>query len=116
MKVMDFDTFKKIFFPHLYVVADDPGSEDEKQARVTKSELRHNKEQQPAVIFARIEKLEKVMRLKLSSCYESVRKAFLALDTDYDGYITVEDIMRFFGNEKDINYLDLKKLITDKDS
>lgn len=56
------------------------------------------------------------MKLKFSNCYESVRKAFLALDSDYDGYITVEDILRYFGNEKEINYNDLKKLIQDKDS
>jgi len=51
------------------------------------------------------------LKLKFSNCYESVRKAFLALDSDYDGYITVEDILRYFGNEKEINYNDLKKLI-----
>ncbi len=45
-----------------------------------------------------------------------MRKAFLALDSDYDGYITVEDILRYFGQEKDLNYNDLKKLIKDKDS
>jgi hypothetical protein len=39
----------------------------------------------------------------------------LALDTDYDGYITVEDILKYFGNEKNLNYTDLKKLIMDKD-
>ena len=45
-----------------------------------------------------------------------MRKAFLSLDTDYDGYITVEDILKYFGNEKDLNYNDLKKLMIDKDS
>ena len=56
------------------------------------------------------------MKTKFSNCYESVRKAFLALDTDYDGFITVEDILKYFGNEKDLNYNDLKKLMIDKDS
>jgi hypothetical protein len=28
-----------------------------------------------------------------------VRKAFLGLDTDYDGFITVEDILRNFGDQ-----------------
>jgi Ca2+-binding EF-hand superfamily protein len=37
------------------------------------------------------------------------------LDTDYDGYITIEDILKYFGNETDLNYNDLKKLINDKD-
>ncbi len=47
-----------------------------------------------------------------------MRKAFLGLDTDYDGYITVEDILRSFGqeNSRDFNFNDLKKLITEKDS
>ena len=56
------------------------------------------------------------MKDKFSNNWESVRKAFLALDSDYDGYITVEDILRYFGQEKDLNYNDLKKLIRDKDS
>jgi len=38
------------------------------------------------------------------------------LDSDYDGYITVEDMLRYLGNDLNINYDDLKKLITDKDS
>jgi len=60
--------------------------------------------------------VEKILKDKFSNNWESVRKAFLALDTDYDGYITVEDILRYFGQEKDIDYNDLKKLIRDKDS
>lgn len=56
------------------------------------------------------------MKTKFSNCFESVRKAFLSLDSDYDGIITVEDILKYFGNETDLNYNDLKKLITDKDS
>lgn len=61
-------------------------------------------------------KLENKLKMKFSNCYESVRKAFLALDTDYDGYITVEDILKYFGNETDLNYNELKKLMIDKDS
>ena len=61
-------------------------------------------------------KLERHLKTKFSNCYESVRKAFLALDTDYDGFITVEDILKYFGNEKELNYNDLKKLMKDKDS
>lgn len=45
-----------------------------------------------------------------------MRKAFLALDLDHDGFITTEDILKYFGNEKDINYADLKKLMEDKAS
>jgi len=53
---------------------------------------------------------------KFSNNWESVRKAFLALDSDYDGYITVEDILRHFGQEGRVNYNDLKKIVIDKDS
>lgn len=51
------------------------------------------------------------------SVFESVRKAFLGLDADYDGFITVEDILRHFGQgSKEFNFNDLKKLINEKDS
>ena len=78
-------------------------------------ELLKNKLNQPKVIEERLIKLEKKLKVKFSNCFESVRKAFLALDTDYDGLITVEDILKYFGNETDLNFNDLKKLITDKD-
>jgi len=45
-----------------------------------------------------------------------VRKAFLALDADFDGFITVEDILKYFGTDTDLNYNELKKLMIDKDS
>lgn len=56
------------------------------------------------------------MKKKFSNCFEEVRAAFLALDTNYDGFITIEDILKYFGNESDLNYNDLKKLMKDKDS
>lgn len=40
----------------------------------------------------------------------------MQLDQDFDGFITVEDILKYFGNEPDLNYNDLKKLMVDKDS
>lgn len=60
-------------------------------------------------------KLETKLKIKFSNCFESVRKAFLGLDTDYDGFVTIEDILKYFGNETDLNYNDLKKLMKDKD-
>ena len=56
------------------------------------------------------------MRLKFSNVFESVRKAFLGLDGDRDGYITIEDILKHYGTDKDFSYNDLKKLMMDKDS
>jgi hypothetical protein len=59
----------------------------------------------------RIKRLEKILKDRFSN-FDSVRKAFLGLDTDYDGFITVEDILRYFGQDsKEFNYNDLKKLI-----
>lgn len=46
----------------------------------------------------------------------SVRQAFLALDSDHDGYITVEDLLRKFGDFADLNFNDLKKLVHAKAS
>ena len=40
----------------------------------------------------------------------------MAIDSEHNGYITVEDMLKYFGNESDINYGDLKKIIYDKDS
>lgn len=38
------------------------------------------------------------------------------MDSDRDGFITIEDILKYFGNEKDLSYNDLKKLMHDKDA
>ena len=44
-----------------------------------------------------------------------MRKAFLDLDLDYDGYIRPEDIARYFSNESSrINYNELKQLMVHK--
>ena len=70
------------------------------------------------------------MKDKFSNNWDSVRKAFLGLDTDYDGFITVEDILRNFGGQTQgaaknnnetnssgsFNFNDLKKLMIEKDS
>lgn len=48
-----------------------------------------------------------------------MRKAFLILDSDHDGLITIEDFLRNFGGEtlSDPNLVqDLKKLLKEKDS
>jgi len=113
---MDFDTFKKFFFPHLYLVQDDVDDADDKAALKTKLDLVKNKDRQANIIEERLVQLEIKLKTKFSNCFESGRKAFLSLDSDYDGIITVEDILKYFGNETDLNYNDLKKLITDKDS
>jgi Ca2+-binding EF-hand superfamily protein len=62
--------------------------------------------------MARLQKVENIIKSKFSNNWVSVRKAFLDLDTDYDGYVTVEDIIRFCGSDnKEFEFNDLKKLI-----
>lgn len=113
---MTFDSFKKTFYPHLYVVEEEPQSDEDREAEKKKQEFKANKEKQSAVVEGRILKLEKMIKTKFSNCFESVRKAFLILDQDYDGFITIEDLLKYFGTETEIDYDDLKKLINDKDS
>ena len=43
-----------------------------------------------------------------------MRKAFLDIDSDYDGYISAEDISKFIGD--DIDYRDVKILLKNRDS
>jgi hypothetical protein len=63
-----------------------------------------------------MEKLEVLIKEKFANNWVSVRKAFLDLDTDYDGFVTVEDIMRHFSSDSnEFEFKDLKKLIYDKD-
>lgn len=46
-----------------------------------------------------------------------MRKAFLDLDYDHDGYISGADIIRFLGQYiQEIDYDDLMKLVSEKDS
>jgi len=40
----------------------------------------------------------------------------LSLDGDYDGFITVEDLLKVIGRTGDLQYADLQKLLMDKDS
>ena len=50
------------------------------------------------MVKGRISKLERILKQKLSNNYHSVRKAFLDMDADHDGYITIEDFLRNFGD------------------
>lgn len=69
-----------------------------------------------ARIQQRLMNLEELIKVKFANNWTSVRKAFLDLDSDYDGFVTVEDILRFFGSEdKELDFKDLTKLIVDKD-
>lgn len=50
----------------------------------------------------------------MSENYQTVRKAFLALDKDFDGAVTIEDFLHYFGTEP-LEYEDLQKLLCVKD-
>jgi len=67
--------------------------------------------------MGRLQHLETIIKERFANNWVSVRKAFLDLDSDYDGFVTVEDILRLCGGDsKDIDFNDMKKLISDKDS
>jgi hypothetical protein len=58
----------------------------------------------PEYLKLRLKKLEAFLKEKFSKNWVSVRKAFLDLDTDYDGFISVEDILRYFGTDNEFSY------------
>jgi len=62
-KGMAVDEFKKSFFPHLYLVQEEPDDFEENEAMENKEELINNKGKQPQVIEDRLKKLE--IRLKI---------------------------------------------------
>ena len=116
-KGIDFDGFKKTFFPHHYLVQDPPDDFEDKEAHKVRMALKNNVgDQEKDAIEDRVKRLEVKLKQKFANCFESVRKAFLLLDSDYDGYISTEDLLRYFGNDSSLNYNELKKLLIDKDS
>lgn len=45
----------------------------------------------------KLKQIEDILKQRLSNNWVSVRKAFLDLDTDYDGYLTAEDFAKLIG-------------------
>lgn len=45
--------------------------------------------------------MESQIRAKFANNWTSVRKAFLDVDQDYDGFINAEDIAKFYGANSD---------------
>jgi len=81
--------FRKHFFPDSeYVEAPDYSAQ-----------VVHSEETRKQKIFDRLKRTEGMLKDKLTANWHSVRKAFLDLDFDYDGFITAQDIGRFFGQE-----------------
>jgi hypothetical protein len=113
---MSYDMFKKNFFPQYCYVDEDNQSEGENRDKKLKEQLIAFPVAQPGVIELRIKQLEEKLKKKFGGQYRSVREAFLALDSNYDGVVDAEDILKQFSNEDKIDYTDLHKLMKDKDS
>ena len=82
------ETFCKTFFAHQHQAYNEPqptGSLISSVKNLTKSS---NNQQED------VKTLEGFLRDKFSDTWISVRKAFLDLDSDHDGFITFEDIIR----------------------
>ena len=92
---------------------DSQKGDEERQAR---QQMSTNKEEQPKIVQGRVDRIDRLLRQKLSTHYHSVRQAFLALDADHDGFVTIEDFLRNFGDEREFNFMDLKKLIESKNA
>ena len=99
-----FDKFKAVFFPHLTMTGDEK-PEKSTQARFNK--LRRTGYDFRPEIKASLKNLERMIRDRLQNNFNSVRKAFLNIDADFDGYVTPDDIMSFFGCNGDFSYDDL---------
>ncbi|CDW79951.1 px domain containing protein [Stylonychia lemnae] len=114
--VMIFDSFKKYFFPHLHQTFNIAEVMNEKiQESVLKQE-QNQKQTQPEYVKERLTKLDQFLKDKFAKIWVSVRKAFLDLDGDHDGYITVEDIIRYFGADNEFQFQEVKKLLESKAS
>ena len=48
-----------------------------------------------AQVAVKVKTLEQILKNKLSSNFNSVRKAWLELDDNHKGYITVEELAKF---------------------
>jgi len=64
-------------------------------------------------VVNRLKKLESLLKRKFANNWVSVRKAFLDLDGNNDGFISCEDIMKHFGADCELNVNDLKKILVD---
>ena len=114
---MNFEIFKRHFFPSEALRYENP------MKRMVKAcenpiQFRGDETQQEVteLLTQKLKNLEGILKKKFEKNWISVRKAFLALDIDYDGYIKPEDIARYFSNESNrIDFNELKKLMMHKD-
>lgn len=89
-----------MFFPHLH------HSFNLRDAEVSKVESAEERKK----------RLEAFVKEKFTKTWVSVKKAFLDLDADHDGFITHEDLIRYFrAGEEGFLYEDLRTLLMQKD-
>ena len=94
---------------------DDALEKDGREIDNLKGELDNNRDS--ALVENRLRDLEKMIISKFEAGWTEVKKAFLDMDFDHDGYVTIEDFMRLFHNDTSkINIMDMKKLLSEKDS
>ena len=108
---MKYAVFRKVFFPYLCHgqagerEADDMDSLKGEEEHRIKVRMKEDRTGEGKLAQDRISQIEKILKIKLNSNYETVRRAFLALDADHDGLIAVEDFLRGFG-ENGLNFND----------
>lgn len=107
---MNFEIFKRHFFPSEALRYENP------MRRMVKGsandvEISNNEDAK-----LKLKELDTVLKKKFENNWVSVRKAFLDLDLDYDGYIQPEDIARYFQNDSNrIDFNVLKHLLIHRD-
>lgn len=114
---IDFPTFKKFFFPQLLQIHDhddirgNPGVQWERGFIDSFKQPDRNAASLQTDVASRLMHLDRVIKYKFSTLWVSVRKAFLELDYDKDGLIEASDVLRYFGDDDNIDLVDLKTLM-----
>ena len=107
--------FLRELFPSFHLVERDNVSEKEEASIVEMQEQQSSTNEE--AIKERLAKLEDTIKVKFGTKWENVRKAFLDLDGDYDGWINEADFLKVFETESEkIDLKDLTKLIKEKGS
>ena len=111
---MNFECFKKSFFPIRSVGG--KGEDNEHDDEINLDTISCDKTKSD-ILVNRMKKIENLLKEKFSNNWTSIRKAFLDIDMDYDGFITAEDIARQFGKDNQkLDFRDLRTLIKNRDS
>jgi Ca2+-binding EF-hand superfamily protein len=111
-----YQKISEVLFPHHFHAQTDNGLEKD-DVHVEEMKRKFEGQDREEVVMKRLRDLESMLKIRFSTTWATVKAAFLALDADHDGIITITDFMRVLQSESDkINLRDLKKLIRDKDS